>query len=418
LKLLDKYNRISLITTILVIIITGVVYYFTIGYILTDQVDKDLEVEENEIFDYVKANQRLPQIFKSDDLKIIFKPALKEPITRQFVNINYWNDKDGDRESGRGLISSVMVNGVKYHITIIESKVETEDLIRLIFFITLGIILMLMLVLIVINRLVIRNLWLPFYNMLAQIKLFNLTDNDSISGLQTNIEEFKDMNQEISAMSTRVRQDYQELKSFIENASHELMTPIAVMNSKLDTLIQTSNLTEKQGELINDVYNTVGRLTRLNKAMLLLTKIENRLINDQEQVSIKTAVEDALSEFHEIFAGKKLKLYAELVDMETTMSKAVLEILLNNLLTNAVRHNIPGGNIDVILNNKELVIKNTGKQGSLDAQQIFQRFHKAPESEGSGLGLTLARQICGNYGLSLTYSYDRSMHVFTVGFGS
>jgi signal transduction histidine kinase len=416
LKLLDKYNRISLITTILVIIITGFVYYFTISYILTDQVDKDLVVEENEIFDYVKANQQLPQIFKSDDLKITFKPAGKETVQRQFVNINYWNEKDHDRESGRGLISSVVVKGINYHITIIESKVETEDLIQLIFLITLGIILVLIIVLIVINRLVIRNLWLPFYDMLAQIKLFNLTDHDSIDGLQTNIEEFKDMNQEISAMSTRVRQDYQELKSFVENASHELMTPIAVMNSKLDTLIQTSNLTEKQGELINDVYNTVGKLTRLNKAMLLLTKIENKLINDQEQVAVKTAVEDALNEFQEIFAAKELHLHSQLEDIQATASKAVLDILLNNLLTNAVRHNLPGGDIYITLANSKLIISNTGKPVALDAQQVFQRFHKAPESEGSGLGLTLARQICENYGLSLTYSYAQNMHTFTVGF--
>lgn len=417
-KLLDKYNRISLITTIVVIIITGIVYYFTISYILTDQVDKDLLVEENEIFDYVKANQRLPQIFKSENLKITFKPAGQKPVQRQFVNINYRNDKDNDREreSGRGLISSVRVNGVNYGITIIESKVETEDLIRLIFLITLGIILVLIVVLIVINRLVIRNLWLPFYNMLAQIKLFNLTDHDSISSLETNIEEFKDMNQEISAMSTRVRQDYQELKSFIENAAHELMTPIAVMNSKLDTLIQTSNLTEKQGGLINDVYHTVGKLTRLNKAMLLLTKIENKLINDQEQVTVKSAVEDALSGFQEIFADKKIKLHCRLTDVETSASKTVLDILLNNLLTNAIRHNIPGGNIDVILDAGKLIIKNTGKPVALDAHQIFQRFHKAPESEGSGLGLTLARQICENYGLTLSYSYVQNLHTFTVSF--
>jgi signal transduction histidine kinase len=416
LKLLDKYNRISLITTILVIIITGFVYYFTIRYILTDQVDRSLLEEEREIFDYVQANHRLPQVFNSEDLKIAFKPVGKEPVKRQFINTTYWSEKDHDNESGRGLISSVMVNGVNYHITIIASTVETEDLIQLIFLITLGIILVLILVLVVINRLVIRNLWLPFYDMLAQIKLFNLTDHDSINGLQTNIEEFKDMNQEISAMSTRVRQDYQELKSFIENASHELMTPIAVMNSKLDTLIQTSNLTEKQGELINDVYNTVGKLTRLNKAMLLLTKIENKLINDQEQVPVKTAIEDALNEFQEIFAGKELHLHSQLEDVQASVSKSVLDILLNNLLTNAVRHNVPGGDISVTLSGRELIVSNTGKPGALDTQQIFQRFNKAPESEGSGLGLTLARQICENYGLGLTYSYAQNRHTFTVGF--
>lgn len=415
-KLLDKYNRISLVTTILVIIITGIVYYFTISFILTRQIDKDLAVEENEIFDYVKLNNRLPQIFKSEDLKIYFQPIESYAVKRQFVNINYWNDRDRDRESGRGLISSVLVNSKAYRITIIESKVKTEDLIRVIFLITLGIILVLILVLIIINRVVIRNLWLPFYDMLRQIKLFNLTDHNSIPGLQTNVEEFKDMSQEISAMSTRVKQDYQELKNFVENAAHELMTPIAVMNSKLDTLIQTHDLSERQSELISDVYATVAKLTRLNKAMLLLTKIENKLIIDKELIAVKPAIEAIVNEFQEIFASKELKLHMQLTATEVSISKALMDILLNNLFTNAVRHNVLGGDIYVMLEQQKLTVQNTGRLEALDPQSIFQRFQKSPESEGSGLGLTLARQICENYGFTLSYTYQQNRHTFTVSF--
>jgi len=415
-KLLDKYNRISLTISVLVIVITGFVYYFTISYILTRQVDKDLEVEENEIFEYVTINGRLPQVFKSDDLKIRFQPVKNNTVKRSFADVKYWNDKDHERESGRSLISSVKVNGNYYRINIIESKVETEDLIRLIFLITLGIIFILILVLVITNRLIIRNLWRPFYDMLAQIKLFNLTDKNSITELPTNVDEFKDMNHEISAMSARVRQDYQELKKFVENAAHELMTPIAVMNSKLDTLIQTSNLSERQGELITDVYATVAKLTRLNKAMLLLTKIENKLINEQEQVEIKAAVELAVIEFHEIFLSKNITVNAQLADTGISMSKVLLDILLNNLLTNAVRHNITNGEIYLSLDKNTFTIQNTGKPLALDEQMIFQRFFKSPESEGSGLGLTLARQICENYGFSLYYSYGQNLHTFTVSF--
>ena len=413
-KLLDKYNRISLITTILVIIVTGFVYYFTISYILTDQVDKDLVVEEHEIFDYVKLNHRLPQVFKSEDLKIQFKAIGKDTVIREFMNTQFWDDKERDQEAARALRSRVNVNGINYSITITESKVETEDLIRLIFFITLGIILLLIIVLVVINRLVISNLWKPFYDMLRQIKLFNLTDQTSITGSPTGIEEFNDMNMEISAMSARVRQDYQELKSFVENAAHELMTPIAVMNSKLDTLIQTSSLDERQGTLIGDMYGTMAKLTRLNKAMLLLTKIENKLINEQESLNLKAAVAAACSEFQDMIADNELSLHTELSPLTVVMSKALLDILLGNLLGNAIRHNHPGGVIVIKLTEQELCIQNSGRFEALDATVIFQRFQKSAESEGSGLGLTLARQICENYGFRLIYSYENRLHNFTV----
>jgi signal transduction histidine kinase len=413
-KLLDKYNRISLLTTIMVMIVTGVIYYFTISYILTDQVDKDLAVEENEIFDYVKLNHNLPQVFKSDDLKIQFKAIGNGTVVRKFMNTQFWDEKENDQETARGLQSWVRVNGVNYRINILESKVETEDLIRLIFFITLGIILLLIVVLVIINRLVLRNLWQPFYEMLRQIKLFNLTDQNSITRLNAGVEEFRDMNEEISAMSARVKQDYQELKIFVENAAHELMTPIAVMNSKLDSLIQTGSLNEQQGALIGDMYGTMSKLTRLNKVMLLLTKIENKLINDHEELDLRAAVEATCSEFQDLAFDKELKLHMELSDVTLVMSKTLLDILLGNLLGNAIRHNRPGGSMSIKLNDQALIIQNTGRVEPLDAGTIFRRFQKSPESEGSGLGLTLARQICNNNGFRLLYNYEEHLHTFTV----
>lgn len=415
-KLLDKYNRISLLTTILVIIITGIIYYFTISYILTGQVDKDLVVEENEIFDYVRLNHKLPQVFKSDDLKIHFQPIADSVIKRQFINTRYLDEQDREREAGRGLISSVSVQGVNYRITIIESKVKTEDLIRVIFFITLGIILVLMLVLVIINRLVIKNLWQPFYQMLRQIKLFNLTDHNSITTLDTAIEEFKDMNQEVTAMSLRVSRDYQELKSFVENAAHELMTPLAVMNSKLDTLMQSGELTNRQGALIGEVYAMVSKMKKLNKSMLLLSRIENRLIHEQDTLDLKQKVNDILNDFQELFIAKQLKLSTNLQDVTVVMNKDLADILLNNLLGNAIRHNYPGGDINVLLNNNTLTVANTGKAEALENTLIFQRFHKSNDSEGTGLGLTLSREICESYGFKLTYSYQQNRHTFTVHF--
>lgn len=413
-KLLDKYNRISILVTILVIVVTGFVYYFTISYILTNQVDKDLAVEENEIFDYVKFNHRLPQVFKSADLKIHFQPIGQNTVPRKFKNTPYWDERDREEESGRELLSWVKVNETNYSITIIESKVETEDLIRMIFFITLGIVLLLIIVIVTVNRLLIRNLWRPFYEILGQIKLFNLTDQNSIKNLKTAIVEFQDMNHEISAMTVRVRHDYLELKDFVENAAHELMTPIAVMNSKLDTLIQSSNLTERQGVLINDMYGTMTKLTRLNKAMLLLTKIENKLINDQEYLDLKKAIESTCSEFQDMATDRDLVLKINLTDVWITISHTLLDILLANLIGNAIRHNKTGGEISITLTNEALIIKNTGKYGALDEHAIFQRFYRSPESEGSGLGLTQAWQICQNCGFKLQYSYDEVWHVFTI----
>jgi len=268
----------------------------------------------------------------------------------------------------------------------------------------------------IINRLVLRKLWKPFYQTLQQLKLFNLTDKNTLTGLHSEIEEFKELNVAVTAMASRVKDDYQELKTFIENAAHELMTPVAVINSKLDILIQGENLSEMQSELLSDIYETVTKLTRLNRAMLLLTKIENKLIRDDASLSIKEAVEESLSQFQELFINKNLTVNSQLTDVWLTTSESLFDVLLNNLLSNAVRHNEYGGEIEIVLNHNGLSIKNTGKPYKLDDQMIFQRFNKSAESEGSGLGLTLSRQICENYGYRLQYDFKMPYHIFEVNF--
>ena len=415
-KLLDKYNRVTLITTIIVMMITGGIYYGAISWILTNQVDKDLVVEENEVFDYVKLNHRLPQVFDSDDQQISFYPEPPGSVTREFINTAYYNSKEKGYESGRGIISSVSVNGKYYKILVVESKVETEELIRIIFIITIVVILLLLVTLIITNRLILNRLWKPFYNIMKELRLFNLADNTDLQNVDTNTEEFKELNTAVINMTSRVKHDYKNLKLFTENASHELLTPIAVINSKLDTLIQTEHFTDRQSKLLNDLYNAVSRLNRLNQSLLLLVKIENKLEHNKEMIDLRAVLEEMIVQFEEIFQDKKLNLNYMLGDKEIYGSRYLLDILLNNLISNSIRHNYIGGNINIKLSAGQLVVSNTGDDNALPVEDIFKRFHKASGSEGTGLGLTISRQICENLDFSLSYDFIFPDHIFTIHF--
>ncbi len=428
-KLLSKYHRVNLITTIIVMLITGAIYYQAISLILTNQKDKDLKVEEQEVFDYVKLNHHLPQIFESNDQQITFTEVQRGSITREFINTQYFKkfDKDdphphhqhhhadGEFESGRGLITSVTVSDKYYKILIVESKVETEDLIQLIFAITIGVIILLLVVLLVTNRLILNRLWQPFYNIMGELRLFNITDTSDIPKVPTNVDEFQELNLAVIDMAAKAKHDYKDLKTFTENASHELLTPIAVINSKLDTLIQTENFSERQSKLLNDLYGAVSRLNRLNQSLLLLVKIENRLLHEQQEINLLELMAEMIVQFDEIFQDKELKVLYDLDNKEIFGSRYLAEILLNNLISNAIRHNHTGGEIIVNLTSKKLTIKNTGNKQPL-SENVFTRFHKSSGSEGSGLGLTISRQICENFGFSLDYSFEDGYHVFVVKF--
>lgn len=415
-KLLDRYNRVTLITTVIVMVITGLIYYKTISWILTDKIDKDLVVEENEVFDFVKLNNHLPQVFKSDDQQISFYPAPDNSIIRQFINTDYYNTKGNKFESGRGLISAVTANGKYYKVLVVESKVETEDLIRIIFFITIGVILLLLGVLLIINRLLLNRLWQPFYIIMRELKLFNVTNTNELQKVDSHIDEFEELNAAVINMASRVKHDYKNLKTFTENASHELLTPIAVINSKLDSLIQTENFNDKQSKLLNDLYTAVNRLNRLNQSLLLLVKIENRIEHSEELINLQDLLKEMIVQFDEIFQDKKIELTSTLQNKEIHASRYLMDILLNNLVSNAIRHNYIGGKIDIVLTEESLIISNTGNDEALHEDEIFKRFHKSSGSEGTGLGLTISRQICENFDFSLNYQFNTPFHTFTVSF--
>ncbi|TWJ01555.1 signal transduction histidine kinase [Mucilaginibacter frigoritolerans] len=428
-KLLAKYNRVNLITTIVVMLITGIIYYQAISWILTNQNDKDLVVEEQEVFDYVKLNHQLPQTFQSDDQQITFTEAPPGSVKREFINTIYFKKVEEDDkpekhrhhhhheyEAGRGLVSSVTVGNQYYKILIVESKVETEDLIQLIFTITICVILLLLVTLVVTNRLILNRIWQPFYSIMKELRGFNIADTKEIPQVETTTDEFKELNKTVVDMAARAKLDYKDLKIFTENASHELLTPIAVINSKLDTLIQTENFSPQQSKLLNDLYGAVSRLNRLNQSLLLLVKIENRLLHEQQQINLKELTEEMIGQFEEIFQDKDIQLNYNLDDKEIYASHYLLEILLSNLINNAIRHNYRAGSINITLTVQSLIIQNTGESVPLAEEKIFTRFHKSSKSEGSGLGLTICRQICENFNYTLNYSYQNSYHTFTITF--
>jgi signal transduction histidine kinase len=414
-KLLVKYNRINIGVTVIIMLITGLIYYYAISRILTNQIDKDLVVEESEVFNFVKRNHKLPEAYESNHQQITFKALGAQEIPRRFLDTVYRQVKPDEMEPGRALISSVNVAGQNFKILVTQSKVETEDLIQMIFLITIGLIVILLFVLLVLNRVILKSIWQPFYKVLFQLRAFSLENEATINTIPTEIDEFAELDKAVVSMAERVKSDYQNLKAFTENASHELMTPIAVINSKLDTLVQTGEFTDKQSKLLNDLYGTVTRLTRLNKSMLLLARIENGLIRDDQEVDLKQVLEDCLYQHEEMIQQLNLKLSTEIQDRKIRASKLLIEVLLNNLLSNAIRHNHANGTLSVTLAGGKLTVRNSGS-GSFDFNQVLKRFYKTDKSDGIGLGLTLCKQICNNYGFKLAYRADSDNHEFSVDF--
>ncbi len=414
-KLITKYNRINLIATIIVLLAASICYYFIVRYVLIHQLDNTLKVEEAEIINYVNTNNRLPEATDYRDQHTSFEES-NDSVKRKFSNIRLHNGHHHDHVAYREISFPININGKLYRASVTKSEEEMEDLSELIAIITIGIIILLLLILFITNRVLLRRLWLPFYNTLDSIKEFNLTNKKNVAIEKTKIEEFDNLNIAVNSMQIRILKDYETMKNFADNASHEMQTPLAILNSKLDLMIQEPNLNESQTKQLQSMYDAMSRLTKLNQSLLLLTKIENNQFNKAAPLRLDILINEKLSQLEDLIAAKHLHLHTDLKETTVNMDDYLADILLNNLLGNAIRHNNDNGSINISLNNNELKISNSGASFSLDDNNIFDRFKKGQNSEGIGLGLAIVKQICDNYGFSISYSYEANEHNFLIQF--
>jgi signal transduction histidine kinase len=416
-RLLAKYNRVNIAATSIVFVVGGLCYYFILQFVLLGQLDDDLKIEEQEIVTYVHVNNKLPDAANYPDQKTVFEQTAL-PVERKIQSKNIRDEEEGEYISTRRLVFPIAVSGKYYKVSVYKSQQETEDLIQLIVIITLSLVILLLLILFVINRFVLNKLWLPFNNTLEKLKEFNVNDKSVIAFDKNNINEFNELNDAVSTMSKRVLQDYEALKNFTENASHEIQTPLAVANSKLELLMQSENFTEGQMKDIETIQGEISRLSKLNQSLLLLTKIDNHQFQETGKVEIAQIILKQLDNYEELIAAKQIMLTKN-IDTNTSvqMNETMSGVLISNLITNAIKHNIEHGTIDISLQDKLLTVQNTGAPLQSDPETLFERFKKdGTQSESLGLGLSIVKKICEQYNFKVLYACTNQLHTVSIHF--
>ncbi|WP_420577796.1 sensor histidine kinase [Ekhidna sp.] len=310
------------------------------------------------------------------------------------------------------------INGASYQISLYDIVIEADDIrdglvesLVTMYLILLGAVL-------IIGFLASYFILRPFNLTLDVIKNFSLTSPNSLAFPKSNVSEFKRLNRFLTEMTKKVRSDYQSLKEFSENASHEFQTPIAIIQSKLEVLLDAENLTEEQIEQISFAQSTVKRLSNLSNSLALLTKIENREFANVSDINLSETLNRMLEEFRELIELKSIDRKVDIEDGVTMQADRVLiELLLTNLINNAIRHNWEGGKMVVSLTSNELRISNTGQKIDIPGDQLFERFKKSNQSSKSmGLGLAIVKKICDFYEYVISYEFDGDLHTIHIRF--
>jgi signal transduction histidine kinase len=161
-----------------------------------------------------------------------------------------------------------------------------------------------------------------------------------------------------------------------------------------------------------------GRLSRLNSALLLLTKIENQQFSQQKQVNVTELLQELLAQYRELANAKDVTMSVELEpEVSLKVNPDLVEMLFRNLLSNAVKHNYKGGFINLKLTNKSLTIINTGAEPEQEISKLFNRFQKgSDDSESLGLGLSIVQTVATSSNYEIDYQFADKEHQITIFF--
>ncbi|HKC36612.1 MAG TPA: HAMP domain-containing sensor histidine kinase, partial [Chitinophagaceae bacterium] len=336
-KLQAQYNKISIASSVLVLLIAGAGYYFLLNYVLKDQLDETLRVEQVEIQDFIKTNHLLPPATTYKDQRIEFKKSDKV-FPQSFKTLMLYDPEEKEDELSRQLVFTVEVNGQYYVASVTKSQEDTEKIIAVILLVTLGLIILLSMLLFFANRFLVKRLWKPFRTTLSSIRSFDLNAPSAIKTEKTVIHEFNELNENISMMTERVVKDYLSLKHFIDHASHEMQTPLAVVNSKLDILIQDPALNEKNLQDLQVIYDAVDKMSKLSRSLLLLARIENNQFSEKQEVDILTIAKNIIQELDEWIGEKNLTVSNEISELKVNINPQLANTLIANLVINAIKH--------------------------------------------------------------------------------
>lgn len=267
-----------------------------------------------------------------------------------------------------------------------------------------------------------KKLWLPFDDTLQKVEQFNLAQSNVPLFMETDIHEFTRLNHSLEQLMKKDKETYRIQKEFTENASHELQTPLAIIRSKLDLLMQ-EDLNESQMPLVSDLYNLTIRMGHLNRNLLLLAKIENEQYTTLEEVDIVSLLSDSLPLYDTLRNDIILHLDDRRIERGKKRLRAnpvLLECLLKNLIVNAIRHTTSNGEIHILVEDNRLTVSNSSINGMpLNASTLFCRFRSGDvRQKGNGLGLAIVKAICDFHHWTVTYRFEAGCHQFIVNFCS
>lgn len=409
-KLIKKTSKAFLLTGLVLTILSSIVLYLYTKWLLQDQVEESLYSTEARVVDAIKNDTNIFSLPPVMEIKIVEKVGL-ETLKDTII----YDPSQDEMEEFRELSTYEEINGETYQITIRNLVVESGDILIAIVISYISIFVLAFLYLFFSSNTRNIKLWSPFFENLEQMKKFSLSSNEELQLVDSDVLEFSELKEEIVLLTTKVRSDYQNLKQFTEDVSHEMQTPLAIIQAKIDNIINEHSINDQQFEQISSIQKDIQRLKHLNQRITILTKIDNNQFIRVEAVNITKLLEYKIESFKEMEINY-ISLHSK-KDLIVSMDIYLADILINNLISNAIKHSSEEKRISINVENKTITISNYGQNTLKHPEKLFLRFYREANSmKSTGLGLAIVKKICDLYKFDISYSFIGHQHTFSVVF--
>lgn len=412
--------RITLALT-LILTVWAVFFYVTMIDEINDEVDDSLEDYSEAIIIRALAGEELPAKNSGSNNQYYLTEISRE-YAESHDDIQYKDSmvyivEKGETEPARILTTIFKDNDERYYaLTVSTPSIEKDDLKDSI--LTWVVFLYVALLLCIISI----SVWVFYRNMRPLYVLLHWLDNNQTGKKNeplkndTHITEFRKLNDAAIRYVERTEQIFEQQKQFIGNASHEIQTPLAICRNRLEMLMEDESLSENQLEELMKTQQTLEYITKLNKSLLLLSKIDNGQFSDAKELELNTLLNQYLEDYKEVYDYRNIEIsITEQASFRIIINESLAVVLLTNLLKNAFVHNIDGGHIHVVITRNSITFRNTGVEYPLDKDLIFERFYQGTKKKGStGLGLAIVDSICRLQHLNLQYYFEQGEHCFKV----
>ncbi|MFT3701345.1 MAG: HAMP domain-containing sensor histidine kinase [Agriterribacter sp.] len=431
-KLLTKLTLFATISKAFIVLLFILLLPSMVNRVASDYTNYLLKQQENKVFSTIQKNGL--DYYLAGDSSYGSYTMLKE----EYISLEYSKNLsspdtlltskriiEGDTLTYRLLIRNFEYDKKWYTLEIGKSIAFIGQYNRPLQRIALYVLIALVLLTLIIDLSFTRVLLLPLKRIIrSKLMSPRFPFNEKLLPIRTSTTDFRYLDQSLIDLMHQITADFERERAFTSNASHELMTPLGILQNKLENLMLATEDPETL-EKISALMKTLGRLKKIVHALLLISRIENNQYNKQDSIHIDSMFTEMIYELNPLLKDKNIALHKNLQPRMTitSVNKELVFQVFYNLLTNAIRYNKTNGRIfinDEILKDGSYVITVEDNGVGIPNEEllyIFDRFKKSnrPHSQGNGLGLSIVKSIVEFHALGIKVSsVEGNGSVFSV----